>query len=187
MGLHWLHSMGKERTVTPFEAYRWIHYEDSWLQDAVDRARAMKTVRLLLFKTNNRICTPGNPIDPYDHFRVPATSLQQTLQQCESMVADRLAKAAVVEKKAAFAEVSAEQIAWYCRLGTFTLYGTSYLNERLYRFVEQQKLSLANGTMKIGIYNDHAIQTCEFAHDSRHYRDLNVPRLWVLANLIVLK
>ena len=100
-----------------------------------------------------------------------------------------------------------DQINHICQYGTFTSYGSLYMNERLKNIVtktyndlmekekkKQQKYSSNNtsssssssSTTKLilGIYNDHDLLPCGLSTDGRHYKQAVLSRIRLLASMI---
>jgi len=184
IGLHWQHFVGHGRDLDGMQVRRWVFYEEQWLQDAIDRAKRMGSVRVMLFKTVNLICSDGwyGAYSNGDKAYTAALSQESTtqsrlvLRQCETRVKEIIRRDNVT--------LSADQVSRYCRHGLFNDHGARYLNDRMYRFIAEHLPD--DLPFKVGIFNDHDIQSCNYTqpHDGRHYFDMNMVRLRVLGNIL---
>lgn len=184
-GLHWLHFYDNQthtRDTSAEAIRRWIFYED-WLQEVYDRAYGTG-VRLLLYKTTNYVCDEklyGWFQDSHERYR---TRDPPTLQACQRMVRDELADYAANNDRATPRPINEQDIANYCVNGTINNHGSTLLNERMVRFVEQKLLPQSTTATRVGIYNDHDLQSCQHCgHEGGlHYLDINLMRIRLLAN-----
>jgi len=189
MGLHWQHLMGKGRDVDGSAIRRWVNFETEFLQNAVDRAIMMGSVKVLLFKTENFICEGkwngaylrGHEL--YSNKNEDAAEFERTVQMCEQLTIKKLNRSKI--------ELSAEQISRYCHHGTFNEYGATYLNKRMFRFVTELLSTKGQENdqqlpFKVGIFDDHDVESCEYTNkgDGRHYKILNLPRIRLLGNIL---
>ena len=79
-----------------------------------------------------------------------------------------------------------------------TNHGSQHMSQRMYRFVANflqnatttattaTRGTLLPSNLKIGIYDDSVIQSCDYTEvlDGRHYLPLNLVRIRLLANIL---
>lgn len=187
MGLHWLHLCGGGRC--PKKAYvlnQWIHYEEAWLQVAVDKA-LQAGARLLLFKTTNFVCD----VKYTGAWQATSQLYDQqdagTIQNCidELTLVNRTSTASLSGKL-----LSEQHIHQYCRFGTLNEAGANRLNQRMFQFVKwlqnDDSYDVKYQHLTVGIFNDHDVESC--AHtaidDGRHYHESMLLRIRLLGNTI---
>lgn len=168
MGLHWLHFYNIARNTSAEAIDRWIHYEQ-WLEQVYSMAESLN-VRVLLFKTTNRICDRKL----YDVFR-DANVLynardQSTVENCLRALRSILPLGS---------SVAAND---YCVNGTINNKGVEQLNQRLRAFVTKKLLH--KDAMLVDIFDDNAIQQCRHSpeNDGLHYHASNLMRVRLLVN-----
>jgi hypothetical protein len=87
-----------------------------------------------------------------------------------------------------------EEISNYCEYGTSNEIGSAYLNERLvnylakHNWLEGQNAYTASGEsaskLRIGLFDDHAVQNCAYSGDGTHFANLCLLRIRLLANIL---
>mmetsp|Transcript_33569 Transcript_33569/g.73962 ORF Transcript_33569/g.73962 Transcript_33569/m.73962 type:complete len:398 (+) Transcript_33569:180-1373(+) len=169
-GLHWLHFTGQGWNAEVCDVMRWIKYEE-WLEETL-RAAEKVGAETLLFKTTNLICA-----EKYDGEYAQGNKLymardKDTLDSCFNDVRGSIP-----------AEVEDDRIWSYCYNGTFNEIGAAHLNQRLVEFVMARRNTTK---LKVGIFNDHDIESCSYTGelDGRHYHALNLVRIRLLGNVL---
>jgi hypothetical protein len=186
LGLHILHLAGEARDPTAEIVRLWIHYE-KYLQAAIN-ASAGVWAKLLLFKTTNFIC-----IEKYNGLFMTASHRYNahnttTLKNCQRIVqgildADHKARSLpLLDYNSTNATESFQDVAAFCRHGSFNENGVLHLNQRLRAFLT--KGAQIPPHLDVGLFNDHDMQSCPYtaAKDGRHYHNLNLARIRLMAN-----
>ena len=180
-GLHWLHFLGQGRDNVPgCTIKRWIEFEQ-WLEEVVLFSEKIG-VKVLLFKTTNRIC-----IEKFRGHYASSNTLytandRETLKQCSVIARSRIPGGIEATPK--------QDIDNYCQNATFNNRGSLHLNARLKRYVEGWKLRNENkhhaSSLHVGIFNDYGVESCDYSkvRDGRHYHPLNLLRIRLLANTL---
>lgn len=185
-GLHWLHLEGEGRDVPLCYVQAWLQYED-FLEQVVRVARE-SNVKLLLFKTTNKICTDhfrGDYADGVARYQRPDTS-GDALTKCHHLIRDLIPSYAQIPTEI----FSAKNVKRYCQKAVMDEFGVKDLNHRLLEFVQHKQRQLvqedATNNLTIAIYNDHDLQSCTYSapEDGRHYHPLNLMRIRLLGNMI---
>jgi hypothetical protein len=186
MGLHWHHFHSNSRrggkTTRADLVSRWIHYED-WLGEVV--REVFKTgAKVLLFKTNNARCEEKFYGGTAKLNKLYRAKDNQTLSECRDYYASEMANH----------NTTPEEISSYCEYGTSNEIGTAYLNERLIKYLTQHNWLEGHNTftasgesaskMRIGLFDDHAVQACSYSGDDTHFVELSLLRVRLLANLL---
>ena len=143
----------------------WVHYE-AWLQQVVDLAVNGGT-KVLLFKTTNRIC------------RGLSANAKQV---CEAHLAGLPAETGPEAKN-----VTPVEKEWYCKDALVADEASERLNDRLKVFVAdkaQQLATNATTNLRIAVYNDHDMMTCQYAADGLHFHGLQLPRIRLFAHMV---
>jgi len=176
-GMHWLHFLGQGRDNVPgCVIKRWIAFVQ-WLDEVVLFAEKIG-VKILLFKTNNRICA--------DKFRGPykaANTLYSAndtdaLKKCSKIVQSLIPGGGEVANK--------QDLDNYCQHGAFNNTGSLHMNARLKKCAEGWQQQNENALIYLGIFNDYDVQSCSYTEvkDGRHYHPLNLVRIRLLANTL---
>ena len=182
-GLHWLQQYHGGRNLRGCVVRRWVDYA-AWLDEVVWNAERMG-VKVLLFKTTNLMCT--------SKFRGLYDTVNKLYEAGGSEILRRCQDSVRQAVRSDNENISEEDMALYCRKGAFNEAGSSYLNERLYKYVESanaKKESTSSNqnrsTMIIDVYNDHDVESCAYTNDmdGRHYHPLNLLRIRLLANTL---
>lgn len=171
MGLWYLHFQKRGRNRSSCVAETWISYEQFY-EDTITAAEEAG-VEVIVFKTTNFICA-----EKYrDKFATAdrlytAKDNAATINACFGNIRAEINR-----------DISDDDVMDYCKHGVFNDIGSSYLNQRLFRFVETKRLSTS---LKITVLNDHDIQSCSYTSvlDGRHYHALVLARIRMLGNLL---
>ena len=170
MGLHWLHFMGSGRDTPGEVIQRWVKYEE-WLDEIIANSKRAGAT-LVLFKTTNRVC---------DHQYVKAfKSANEKYRNSDNTTLSRCNELAL--QRAEPFNLTREQVSSYCSHGTMNEIGAAYLNERLYSYINYHSVAWESAGIRIGTFNDHDMESCNYTKDGRHYHMLNLVRLRLLAN-----
>lgn len=171
VGLWLLHfqAMGKSKPASVAED--WIGYEH-WLQDTLAAAESAG-VRVLLFKTTNRVCSEKYVGVFASANRLYSMKDNATIRGCFDDIA--IGNTSTILKD--------EDIMNYCENGTFNDIGSAQLNQRLQEFVEVNR---HNTSLFLHVFDDNAIKSCEYTStsDGRHFHPLNLIRIRILAHLL---
>lgn len=175
-GLHWLHLMGGGRDVPLCSVQAWLHY-DQWLEQVVQVAEEAG-VKLLLFKTTNRVCQ--------DHFWGEYSDTERLYERQDAYIMSRCKRE--IERlldhhHGENVELSLDDITRYCTFGVLNEHGSKDLNNRLWNFVQTRQRT---SNLIMDIFGDHDVQTCAYTepNDGRHFHPLNLLRIRLLANMI---
>lgn len=171
MGLHWLQFQNLGRDILGCVVEQWVHYE-RFLAEALRIAQEAH-VKLLLYKTTNFICE-----EKYIGAYAFATQLYSSMN--ETVIANCVAS---LRKETEIHNITSYDLDNYCRNGASIEAGSMYLNQRIIEFVDLHQ----NVTdVRIEIFNDHDIDNCLYTTegDGRHYFELNLVRIRMLANML---
>lgn len=169
-GLHWLHFIGQGWNAEVCDVMRWIKYED-WLEETL-RAAEKVGAGTLLFKTTNLVCAEKYEGEYAHGNKLYMARDKDTLDSCFNAVRGSIP-----------AEVEDDRIWSYCYNGTFNEIGAAHLNQRVVEFVMARRNTTK---LKVGIFNDHDIESCSYTgeQDGRHYHALNLVRIRLLGNVL---
>ncbi|CAB9497352.1 Cyclin-Dependent Kinase [Seminavis robusta] len=183
VGLHWLHFEKAGRDASSCYMNHVVHYEE-WLRGIVTLAEQVG-IRLLLLKTTNFVCDQNyegayrRAAKDYGKARqeMKEDGTNNIIQQCIQSFQVKLSNDSKYN-------ITAPQLYRYCRDATFDEHGAQHLNQRTFDFVAKKGNEGKNVT--IAIFNDHDLQSCDYTAigDGRHYHDLNLIRIRLLAIVI---
>jgi hypothetical protein len=173
MGLHWLHFFGKGRDANGPTIRRWVLYEE-WLQESLNNALRVGA-KVILFKTTNYVCD--------EKFRGGYATANQLYRAKDKNTLDECKKLAWNVNVGESFNLTQDNVAQYCEFGTFNEVGASFLNKRLFDFV--------NGLPEIAglrfqVFNDHDVEHCRHTkpRDGRHYHESILLRIRLLGNIL---
>jgi hypothetical protein len=98
-----------------------------WLQDVLNRIPS--SVKLVLFKTSNRVCAKEKfndiLLDGYYAYndKSNGTKYEQTIQECYETIQNNIIHQSSEATKVAFQNITKEEIVEYCQHGTFDDHG----------------------------------------------------------------
>ena len=170
---------------------QWKHY-DHFLKEALLTAHKSSSVRLLLFKTTNRVC-PGSYAEPWASgvtaYNSPSEkTTRAAVLHCTTWVHDQIQQQNDASEEDWMTVLTNRDIQEYCSMATMDSRGVDYLNQKLEAFVEafhanqtqhyQQQHHNSNRRVQqqqqeqqshphdphltVAIYNDHNIQSCDY-------------------------
>lgn len=161
--VNWGAHMLATKMVKTCNIYQWVYYE-KWLEGALDAAHEAG-VKVLLFKTTNRICS-HQPEDP--------------VRECHGWV-DKI-DPLYEHNPPNMRNVSEADKNRYCQEGLLSEDGAERLNARLVAYlpIAQERYP----SMKIALYNDHDLESCGQTLDGLHYTSLQLPRIRLFAHMV---
>ena len=178
MAFHWFQLCGYSEKMCPDSKdapiiLRWLNYRETWLQRVYDFA-LQSGATLLLFKTANFICGEARTGDWLEGDRLYSSFDGETIAKCAS----------IIEPIRESVGLSDDDILRYCRYAQFTDVGSRYLNRQMEDFVEEVRSEAFDSGLVVGMYNDHAIESCETTEDAIHHKIGMVSRIRLLTNTI---
>lgn len=173
IGLHMLHMQNYGRSVNTIRP--WLEYEN-FLEGVLATAEA-SDVEVVLFKTTNFVCDEKYRREWKVGRNKYLSGDSETLDKCFSSIREHNPDT-----------ISNDDIKSYCENAVISDHGAEALNKRLYQFVGNTnvRLQLRNSPLKIAVFNDHDIESCEYTMkgDGRHYHKLNLARVRLLGNYL---
>lgn len=201
-GMHLLH-------LTPMRALKhqtyvcWVHYEsllEKLLQLGLDSGASA-----LIAKSTNKICNERLPTD-MKKFAKSYHRKEASLKACLDFVELQEKEERQGTPDEDFEVLSQSQREEICNLGILDESGSSYLNERMSKWAQEQQMEkpkelvlnnddkrdsesttdIRHIRTRLQYFNDHDVESCEFTddQDGRHYPRLSLVRLHLLAILL---
>ena len=184
IGLHLLHIQNYGHDMGYKTVESWLNYEKTLEQFVVAAENA--GVETLALKTSNFICDEKYTREFAKGVHLYSAQNRQAIKKCVTSI-----RKEEHLYKSSSATITVQNIRNYCTNAVLNEKGSSDLNERLYRFVndrrkqQQQQHSISSPSTKLVIFNDNKLQSCETTRraDARHHQILNLARIRLLANL----
>lgn len=162
-----LHMFFRPKGLKPCNVDQWFGYEE-FLERFIEVA-IESNVKLLLFKTTNHLC--DEQVLEYK---------EKSFDLCQEMLQEWMHDGQLGNH---ITDMDTEH---YCDNGLMRDQSANMLNLRMAAVVKKAQRRTDLGGLKIALYNDHDMQTCQYTGrgDGRHYHVLQWPRIRLLAHMV---